>query len=127
MYSFESQFSLKWLDRLPTPIFILNQKGKISFCNLAVEELMGHSRVDIVGAGLDVYVARSDSHRFLRDELKLFRGTSLVRVKYTIVRRNGDLIHTITDLSPIFDSKQQKVQFIIGIVLETTRARYSVF
>lgn len=112
---------LRWFQNIPTPVFILDEHGKITYCNDAFVELTGYLREEILGSGLDTMADQDGIQPALKDTLLLYEGRGLRRRQYDFIRKTGTKVHVVTDLTPVYGEghRVEMVTNVLGIVLES--------
>lgn len=108
----------EWLQSLPVPIFILDQKGRIRYCNDTFVELTGYDRGGLIGARLDSLFGQRDISKILEDLLHLYKGQRYSKAEFDLLRQSGTETHVQMDLTPIFGDKDdaQMVTSVFGVV-----------
>lgn len=116
----EGTVPLRWLKYLPTPLFLLDRKGKLSYCNDAFVEMTGYRRDEVLGARLDALIGQRSLQELLKDVLNVYEGRGLVRVKYDLLRKSGTAVHVEMNLTPVYGDAEEGeyVTNAIGIVLD---------
>lgn len=113
-----------WLRTVPTPIFILDRKGKISYGNDAFVELTGYNRSELIGAGTDVLFDHQRLKDAIGDFLELYSGRGLVGAAYAWRRKTGTAIRVIVNITPVYGdpANAEIVTNAVGIVLKSSPA-----
>jgi len=108
----------EWLQSVPVPIFILDQKGRIRYCNDTFVELSGYAREGLVGARLDRLFGQRNISQILEDLLHLYKGQRFSKQEYDLLRQSGTEMHVQMDLTPIFgdEEDEQMVTAVIGVI-----------
>lgn len=109
---------LSWFRSIPAPLFLLDRRGKISYCNDAFAEMSGYRRDEIVGASLDAMVGQEAMRDTLRDVLQLYEGKGLVHVQHDLIRKSGTRVHVVLDLTPVYGEGEEGAHVIgaVGLV-----------
>ena len=111
---------LRWFKYLPAPMFILDRKGKLSYCNDAFVEMTGYRREEILGATLDTLVGQEDLKQTLKDILTIYEGRGMARAQYDLLRKSGSRIHVSLNITPVYGEGEEGAIVIsaIGLVME---------
>lgn len=108
----------EWLQSVPTPIFVLDQKGRIKYCNDTFVELSGYAREGLIGARLDRLFGQRNISEILDDLLHLYKGQRFSKQEYDLLRQSGSETHVQMDLTPVFgdEEDEQMVTEVVGVI-----------
>lgn len=113
-----SSLPVEWLKSLPTPIFVLDEKGRIMWCNDTFVELTGYDRDGLTGARLDSLFGQRQVAEIVDDLLHLYQGRRYSGREYDLLRQSGSEAHVVMDLTPVFGSggESELVSRVVGVI-----------
>lgn len=96
------------VNNSPDIIFILDQKGRFSFLNSKIEELLGYSRESLIGQSILQIIAQDDTDKagyFFDQALTASSGIQSVEMSLQPFAKERSIRHFELSLWPIDDSK----------------------
>lgn len=111
---------LEWFRLVPVPMFLLDRRGKIAYCNDAFAELAGYKREELEGAGLDSLLDVGHAGSVVRDMLALYAGRGLAK-PFDLMRKTGTAVHADISLTPVYGDAErpETVSHAVGLILDS--------
>jgi PAS domain-containing protein len=111
-------FPSNWFDEIPTPIFILDESGKILYANDAFCALIDKKKkACLTSRPMDMMIDQAENRKFLKDLLQVYRGVTIKRGIYTL-NISKHSFKALLDIAPVYDTKRKMVQYAVGLVLD---------
>ncbi|MDF1496748.1 MAG: PAS domain-containing protein [Patescibacteria group bacterium] len=111
-------FPSDWFDKMPAPIFILDESGQILYANDAFCDLINKKKKACLAVKpMDMMIDQAENRKFLKDLLQVYRGVAIKRGIYTL-NISGKSFKTLLDIAPVYDNKKKMVQYAVGLILD---------
>lgn len=113
----DGNFSLK-LKESPQPVFAFDRKGKLIFANHRFCQKTGYSFEELIVSGFGV-VLIPEEHQLAEHTLKLTLNGAHQEVEFSVLPRNGGVLHWQIDSYPIYS--QEHISGIICFAQDITQ------
>ncbi|MFZ6015677.1 MAG: PAS domain-containing protein [Patescibacteria group bacterium] len=111
-------FPSEWFNDMPTPIFILDEAGKVLYANDSFCDLIRKRKKECLAVKpMDMMIDQEENKKFLKDLLQVYRGLVIARGVYNLHISNKSF-RALLDISPVYDTKRKIVQYAMGVVLD---------